>query len=138
MRWLIPTATAMWAFWGWIEEREQHRIAERERISAFCVNPFLSACEDLQSCIHNILKLERLHALRKRCPEHGYAQETLYLIVWYFGWTASIFRYGLYTRDPEVIRLTEAVRTNFAPTPGERKNRQGRDPCISGSFIALV
>ena len=113
----IPAAIAMWAFWRLIEEREQYRIAERERISALYVNPFLSACEDLQSRIFNILELERLHALRERYPEHGYAEETLYLIVRYFGWTASIFCYGPYTRDPEVIRLTEAVQTNFATTP---------------------
>ena len=98
----------------WLEEREQTRGKERARISALYVNPFLSACEDLQSRIYNILELEGLHALRKRYPDHGYADETLYLIVRFFGWEASVLRYGPYTQDPEIIRLTEAIRNDFA------------------------
>ena len=98
----------------WLEEREQTRGKERARISALYVNPFLSACEDLQSRIYNILELEGLHALRKRYPDHGYADETLYLIVRFFGWEASALRYGPYTQDPEIIRLTEAIRNDFA------------------------
>lgn len=32
----------------------------------------------------------------------------------YFAWEVTVFRYGPYTRDAEVIRLTEAVRDDFA------------------------
>ena len=44
---------------------------------ALYVNPFLSACEDLQSRIYNILEMKGLQSLRKRYPDHGYADETL-------------------------------------------------------------
>jgi hypothetical protein len=116
MRWIIPIGTALWAFWRWSEERKQTRIRERDRISALYVNPFLSACEDLESRIYNLLELNGLDSLRKRYPDHGYADETLYLIVRYFGWVASVWRYGPYTQDSEVIRLTEAIRNDFATT----------------------
>jgi hypothetical protein len=116
MRWIIPIGTALWAFWRWSEERKQNRVRERDRISALYINPFLSACEDLESRIYNILELNGLDSLRKRYPDHGYADETLYLIVRYFGWVASVWRYGPYTQDSEVIRLTEAIRNDFATT----------------------
>lgn len=114
MRWIIPLATAVWAFWRWMEEKEVLRAREQDRIAALYVNPFLSACEDLQSRIYNLLELEGLRSLRKRYPDHGYADETLYLIVRYFGWVAGVMRYGPYSQDPEVIQLTEAIRNAFA------------------------
>jgi len=116
MRWIIPAATAVWAFWKWLEEREQLRIKEKDRILALYVNPFLSACEDLQSRIYSILEMDGLKILRKRYPNHAYADETLYLIVRYFGWVTSILRYGPYTHDSEVIRLVESIRHVFATT----------------------
>ncbi len=116
MRWIIPATTAMWAFWRWLERREQQRLRERDRISALYVNPFLSACEDLQSRIYSILELNGLRTLRKRYPDSAYAHETLYLIVRYFGWVSSVLRYGPYTQDSEVIRLTELIRNDFATT----------------------
>lgn len=114
MRWLIAILPAMWAFWMWAEERKKDRMRMRERMAALYVNPFLSACEDLQSRIYNILELEGLRMLRKRYPDGSYADETLYLIVRYFGWVAAMHRYGTHTQDPEVIRLTEAVHNAFA------------------------
>ena len=36
------------------------------------------------------------------------------MILRYFGWESSIRRYGPYTQDPKVIRLTEQVRDAFA------------------------
>jgi hypothetical protein len=107
-------ATGVWALWKWSEEREQLRLRERDRIAALYVNPFLSSCEDLQSRIYNILELNGLRFLRKRYPDHGYAEETLYLVVRYFGWVSCVLRYGPSTQDPEIIRLTEAVRDDFA------------------------
>jgi len=114
MHWMIPASTAAWAFWRWLDERKQQRLREQSRILALYVNPFLSACEDLQSRIYNILELDGIRILRKRYPDHMYAEETLYLIVRYFGWVASILRYGPYTQDPEVIRITERIRDDFA------------------------
>ena len=49
--WLIPAATAVWAVWTWAHEQSLAREKERARITALYVNPFMSACEDLQSRI---------------------------------------------------------------------------------------
>ena len=65
------------------QDREQERLKERARLAALYVNPFLSACEDLQSRIYHILALGGLRALRQRYPDGAYAAETLYLIVRY-------------------------------------------------------
>src|SRR5207302_4359312 len=83
---------------------------------ALYVNPFLSACEDLQSRIYNILELGGLRTLRKRYPDGAYAEEILYLIVRYFGWAAALSRYSPYSQDPVVLRFAEAVRDAIATT----------------------
>lgn len=114
MNWLIAVIPVMWAFWTWADEHKKERLRMRERIVALYVNPFLSACEDLQSRIYNLLELNGLRMLRKRYPDGSYADETLYLVVRYFGWAAAMHRYGTHTQDPEVIRLTEAVHNAFA------------------------
>ena len=114
MQWLIPLATAAWAVWTWAGDRARERNKERTRISALYVNPFLSACEDLQSRIYSILELDGLPTLRKRYPDGSYAEETLYLIVRYFGWAVAVERHGEYTQDPVVMRLGSAVRRAFS------------------------
>jgi hypothetical protein len=119
MQWLIPLAMGLWAVWTWSNEREQDRRKERARLAALYVNPFLSACEDLQSRIYNILELNGLHSLRQRYPDGTYAEETLYLIVRYFGWVMALQRYSPYTQDPIVSRFAEAVRGAFATSGAE-------------------
>ena len=114
MQWLFPLATAVWAIWTWAHDHERERQRERERMTALYVNPFLSACEDLQSRIYKLLELDGLRSLRERYPDGTHAEETLYLIVRFFGWLAAVSRHGPYTQDPVVIRLTVAVRRAFA------------------------
>jgi hypothetical protein len=116
MQWLIPVTMGLWAIWTWSQEREQERLTKRARLAALYVSPFLSACEDLQSRIYNILELRGLRKLRERYPDGAYAEEILYLIVRYFGWAAALSRYSPYSQDPVVIRLSEAVRDAFATT----------------------
>jgi hypothetical protein len=114
MQWLIPLAMGVWAVLTWAHSREEERQKERQRITALYVNPFLSACEDLQSRIYKILELGGLDVLKERYPDGSYAEETLYLIVRYFGWSTAVNRYGPYTQDPVVIEHTTAVRKAFA------------------------
>jgi hypothetical protein len=117
--WLVPAATAVWAVWTWAHQHSLEREKERERITALYVNPFLSACEDLQSRIYKLLELDGLPALRDRYPDGSYAEETLYLLVRFFGWLAAVNRYGPYTQDPVVTGLAMAVRRTLATTrPG--------------------
>jgi hypothetical protein len=120
MQWLIPVATAAWAFWTWAHEHETDRQKERARMAALYVSPFLSACEELQSRIYKIMELGGLEALRTRYPDGSYAEETLYLIVRFFGWSAAVSRYGPYTQDAEVIRLATACRRAFSTSSGKR------------------
>ena len=116
MQWLVPVAMGLWAIWTWSQEQERERLTERARIAALYVNPFLSACEDLQSRIYHILELGGLRTLRRRYPEGAYAEETLYLVARYFGWAAAMSRYSPYAQDAVVIRLAEGVRDAFATT----------------------
>jgi hypothetical protein len=112
--WFVPLATATWAVWTWAHGRALERERERARITALYVNPFLSACEDLQSRIYKLLELDGLNTLRQRYPDGSYAEETLYLIVRFFGWLAAVGRYGPYTQDPVMIRYSAAIRRAFA------------------------
>ena len=116
MQWIISVAMGLWAAWTWSQTQEQERQDRRDRLAALFVNPFMSACEDLQSRIYSILELGGLRTLRKRYPDGAYADETLYLIVRYFGWAATLSRYSPYSRDPVVFRLADAVRDAFATT----------------------
>ena len=111
MQWFLM---ALWAVLTWSHEREREHQKERTRLAALYVNPFLSACEDLQSRIYHVLELGGIRALRQRYPDGAYAAETLYLIVRYFGWETVVLRYGPYTQDPVVTRHAEAVRRVFA------------------------
>ena len=119
--WFAPAATAAWAVWTWAHGHALERERERARITALYVNPFLSACEDLQSRIYKIIELEGLPRLRERYPDGSYAEETLYLIVRFFGWLAAVSRYGPYTQDPMMIRYTSAIRRAFATSSGDRQ-----------------
>jgi len=119
--WLVPAATAAWAVWTWAHEQSLEREKERARITALYVNPFLSACEDLQSRIYKIIELEGLPELRDRYPDGAYAEETLYLVVRFFGWLAAVSRYGPYTQDAVVIRYSAAIRRAFATSSQDRE-----------------
>jgi hypothetical protein len=114
MQWLIPLAMGAWAVLTWAHSQEQEREKERKRLTALYVNPFLSACEDMQSRIYKILELDGLDVLKERYPDGSHAEETLYLIVRYFGWSMVVNRYGPYTQDPYVIEKMTAIRKAFA------------------------
>jgi hypothetical protein len=117
--WLVPAATAVWAVATWAHEHALQRDKERSRITALYVNPFLSACEDLQARIYKLLELDGLHLLQQRYPDGTHADETLYLIVRFFGWLAIVNRHGPYTQDSVVIRHATAIRRAFGTSrPG--------------------
>ena len=116
MQWLISVAMGLWAVWTWSQTQEQERRSGRDRLAALYVNPFMSACEDLQSRIYSIVERGGLRTLRQRYPDGAYADETLYLIVRYFGWAAALSRHSPYAQDPVVFRLSGAVQDAFAST----------------------
>src|SRR6185295_13728523 len=110
MQWLISVAMGLWAVWRWSETQEQERQTRRDQLAALYVNPFMSACEDLQSRIYSILELGGLGILRKRYPDGAYAEETLYLIVRYFGWAATLSRQPLLSRSCRVSPFGSSAR----------------------------
>jgi len=116
MQWLISVAMGLWAVWTWSQTQEQERQSERDRLAALYVNPFMSACEDLQSRIYNIVERGGLRTLRQRYPDGAYAEETLYLVVRYFGWAAALSRHSPYAQDQVVFRLSGAVSDAFSST----------------------
>ncbi len=115
MNWIVPLAMGVWAVWTWSHDQEKNREKERARIAALYVNPFLSACEDLQSRIYSILELGGIREPHAKAD----AEETLYLVVRFFGWLTTVSRYGPYTQNAVVIRLAEGVRGAFATTDPE-------------------
>jgi hypothetical protein len=108
----------------WVLQRRIDRRNERDRIAALYVNPFILACHELQSRLYNILERGGIEVIKGRDkqdvtfqkpPLYGdFEKETLYLIAQYFAWEHHVYRYGPYTRDQDVMRLTEAVRDSFA------------------------
>jgi len=119
MQWVVPVIMGAWAVLTWAHNNDQERRRERSRLSAQYVNPFMSACEDLQSRIYKILELGGLDSLRERYPDGSYAEETLYLLVRFFGWSTVVNRYGPYTQDPFVIEHVTAVRRTFSTASQE-------------------
>lgn len=113
-KWIIPVAMGTWAVWTWSKNFEETRQQERTMMAALYVNPFLAACEDLQSRIYNLLEHRGIRTIGARYSDGSYAEEIVYLIVRYFGWYAAVCRYGPYTQDPVVIRCGEGVRSAFA------------------------
>ena len=110
----VAAGSLVFAVGRWTSERTTERERKRDHLAALYINPFLDACEDLQSRLYNLLERDGFTVLRRRHPDGAHAAETLHLIARYFAWEAIVFRYGPYTRDAEVIRLTEAVRDGFA------------------------
>ncbi|MEO8168157.1 MAG: hypothetical protein ABI623_07920 [bacterium] len=106
--------TAAWAITKWKKQREADNEKDRKKLAALYVLPFLSACEELQSRLYNILEHSGLEPLRQRSADHEYATEILHMIAQYFGWERCARRYGPYTQNQKFIKLTEAVRATFA------------------------
>jgi hypothetical protein len=111
---MVAVGTGIWAVFTWVHQRRKDRSAERQRMAALYVHPFLFAAEELQSRLYNILELRGLEPLMDPANPHPFAEETLYLVAQYFGWERAILRHGPYTGDATVIKLTRAIRQDFA------------------------
>ncbi len=105
---VVTAATGLGAWFQWYRDRKR-------KLAAAIVNPFMLACEELQSRFYNLVAMTGFEVLRKRYPEDNrHAEETLYLVAQYFAWARCFYRYGPYADDARVIELTEAVRFAFA------------------------
>lgn len=72
--------TAVWAVWTWSYQLDEQKKTERARLATLYINPFLSACEDLQSRIYSILGLDgHLNRLQpRRQPLHSTSFKNLH------------------------------------------------------------
>ena len=70
---LAAISGLIWAVYTWNERRTEEIATERNRVAALYVNPFMMACEDLQSRIYGLLHPEkyRLKSLCDRYPKDG-------------------------------------------------------------------
>ncbi len=99
----------------WSAQHETDVRRERDKHAALYGNPFLLACDELQSRIYNLLSDKTtIGVLKAHYADAEYAEETLYLVLQYFGWERHVFRYGPFSLDPDVIRLTARIRDTFA------------------------
>ena len=123
---LVPgVVTAIWAIVTFTLQWQAKQREEQKRISALYTNPFMLACQELQSRLYNILKKGGLGALNAQDRgNHSHADETIYLVAQYFGWERYMFRYSPYARDPEV--MTEVVRQVDKPCLGFKILAAGR------------
>jgi hypothetical protein len=111
----LPFLALVWGVHTWSVQHEGELRNEHDRLAALYGNPFLLACDELQSRIYNLLSDKTtFDVLRSHYPGSEYADETLYLVFQYFGWERHVFRYGPYSLDPDVIRLTARIRDAFA------------------------
>ncbi len=116
---LSGTATALWTVWTWSEQHEAEKEQQRDETAALYVNPFLMACEELQSRLYSILDENELEFFKQETPEvcdlgSPEAIELLYVIVVYFGWASYVYRYGPYTNDRKAIELNRKVSSTFS------------------------
>ena len=58
---------------AWVWQRNTDREIERNKLRALYVNPFLTACHELQSRFYNILTPEGLQRLDRQHPDGRYA-----------------------------------------------------------------
>ena len=70
MQWLFPLAMGAWAIWTWTLDQKKERERERRRMAALFVNPYLSACEDLQYRIYRVLEGDGLRDLQRLAGDH--------------------------------------------------------------------
>jgi len=97
------------------DQREKDRLTERHRLAALYVNPFLFACEDLQSRLYNILCGGGLGVLRQQYRNGRHAVELIYLIARYFAYEELLIRYSPYGVDGKYLVAFEAFETHFPP-----------------------
>ncbi|MBV9387912.1 MAG: hypothetical protein JOZ78_15925 [Chroococcidiopsidaceae cyanobacterium CP_BM_ER_R8_30] len=113
------TATAIWTVLTWNEQQSAAKEQQRDQVAALYVNPFLIACENLQRRLYDVLNENELEFFKQECQEvydlgSPEAIELLYVIVIYFGWAKTVYRYGPYTNDRQAIELNRKISHIFS------------------------
>jgi len=111
---LSALGAAVWSVWTWSEHQQKERQIKRDREAALYVNSFILAVAQMQSKLYKILEEDELAFYKREYPGHyefasPAAIEVLHYMGVYFGWAVSIYRYGPYTRDSQMIALTRKI-----------------------------
>ena len=110
-------ATFVWGYWTWLKKRDTANSAEEKRVAVQYLNPYIIACENLQSRLWNILDNNAIEVFKQQDFENGkigHAEITLYQIMQYFGYERIVLRYGPSAQDPKFIALVNRLRGEFA------------------------
>jgi hypothetical protein len=112
--------TALLTFYLWWHDSERRRVNELQISAALYINPFIDACEQLQSRIYNVFKMGGLVVLKKHYEDDEYAYEMLFQLARYFGWERIVRRYASHILDQVTIDLLEDVREAFSHSSNEK------------------
>jgi hypothetical protein len=115
---VIGVVTGGWAAYRWKNRRDEDSRLERNRMAALYVNPFLFACEDLQSRLYNMLMKGGLDIIQQKQDANDetplWAYQLMFFVAQYFAYEGFILRYSPYGTDPTVIRFVQQIREAFA------------------------
>jgi len=114
---VLITALVTFSLW-WLNNRLR-RVSDLQISAALYINPFIDACEQLQSRIYNVFEMEGLVALKKHYVDDKHAYEILFQLARYFGWERIVRRYASYALDQDTINLLEDVRKTFSHSSNE-------------------
>jgi len=106
--------TALLTFSLWRLDNSRKRVNDLQIAAALYINPFIDACEQLQSRIYNVFAMDGLTALKKHYEEDNYAYEMLFQLARYCGWERIVRRYASHSLDQDTVNLLEDVRKTFS------------------------
>jgi len=112
--------TTLLTFFLWWRDTKRRRAKELEISTALYINPFIDACEQLQSRIFNVFQLSGLVALKQQYKDDKHAYEMLFQLARYCGWERIVRRYASHTLDQETINLLEDVRIAFSKSSDQK------------------
>ncbi|MGO4363487.1 hypothetical protein [Terrabacter sp. RAF57] len=111
---LIAAATGGWAVLRWSGERRADRQQKAELTDALYLLPFVTAAEDLQSRLYNLLHNNGLMPLRAQDPRGRYAGETMFLLARFFAWEQQLLRFTHLAGDPGIVAAARQARKVLA------------------------
>lgn len=106
--------TALLTFFLWWRDTHHRRARDLEIAAALYINPFIDACEQLQSRLYNVFRRNGLQALKTQYRNDEHASEMLFQLARYCGWERIVRRYASHALDQEIVNLLEDVREAFS------------------------
>jgi hypothetical protein len=112
--------TALLTFSLWRFDNSRKRENNLQIAAALYINPFIDACEQLQSRIYNVFAMGGLSILKTHYEDDKHAYEMLFQLARYCGWERIVRRYASHSLDQETVNLLEEVRKAFSHSSEEK------------------